>query len=139
MFAVDQATAEAIRRAYDEGGELSGIVEFQRHFPLMRPDHRRVDAAAHRRAAAAGSRQAAPERPVTFTLDKLAQAMRGMPREAPVLIELPDGRLAQIALVRPGPVGTRDGRLLEASTSMQGSTYAIVLVAAEPDGTEAPR
>ena len=38
MFAVDDATAEAIRRAYDEGGELSGIVEFRRHFPLI-TDH----------------------------------------------------------------------------------------------------
>src|SRR3982751_5508520 len=33
--AYDEATAEAIRRAYDEGGELSGIVEFRRHFPLI--------------------------------------------------------------------------------------------------------
>jgi hypothetical protein len=38
MFAVDQPTAEAIRRAFDEGGELSGIVEFKRHFPLI-SDH----------------------------------------------------------------------------------------------------
>ena len=35
MFAVDEATAEAIRRAYDEGGELAGVVEFRRHFPLI--------------------------------------------------------------------------------------------------------
>ena len=35
MFTVDEATAEAIRRAYDEGGELSGIVELRRHFPLI--------------------------------------------------------------------------------------------------------
>jgi hypothetical protein len=35
MFSVDEATAAAIRRAYDEGGELSGIVEFRRHFPLI--------------------------------------------------------------------------------------------------------
>src|SRR5690242_14456710 len=35
MFVVDEATAEAIRRAYDEGGELLGIVEFCRHFPLI--------------------------------------------------------------------------------------------------------
>src|SRR5439155_1594890 len=35
MFTVDEATAEAIRRAYDEGGELSGIVEFRWHFPLI--------------------------------------------------------------------------------------------------------
>src|SRR3954469_8508214 len=38
MFAVDELTAEAIRRAWDEGGELSGIVEFKRHFPLI-SDH----------------------------------------------------------------------------------------------------
>ena len=38
MFTVDEATAQAIRRAYDEGGELSGIVEFRRHFPLI-SDH----------------------------------------------------------------------------------------------------
>ena len=35
MFVVDEATAEAIRRAYAEGGELSGIVEFRRYFPLI--------------------------------------------------------------------------------------------------------
>jgi len=38
MFAVDEATAEAIRRAWHEGGELAGIVEFKRHFPLI-ADH----------------------------------------------------------------------------------------------------
>ena len=35
MFTVDEATAEAIRRAFDEGGELAGVVEFRRHFPLI--------------------------------------------------------------------------------------------------------
>jgi len=35
MFAVDEPTAEAIRRAWQEGGELSGMVEFKRHFPLI--------------------------------------------------------------------------------------------------------
>ena len=35
MFAVDDAIAEAIRRAVDTGGELAGIVEFRRHFPLI--------------------------------------------------------------------------------------------------------
>ena len=35
MFTVDEATAEAIRRAWEEGGELSGVVEFKRHFPLI--------------------------------------------------------------------------------------------------------
>ena len=35
MFMVDEATAEAIRRAWHEDGELSAIVEFRRHFPLI--------------------------------------------------------------------------------------------------------
>ena len=35
MFTVDEPTATAIRRAYDESGELAGIVEFRRHFPLI--------------------------------------------------------------------------------------------------------
>jgi hypothetical protein len=35
MFAVDEATIEAIHRALDEGGELSAIVELRRHFPLI--------------------------------------------------------------------------------------------------------
>lgn len=34
MFSVDEATVEAIRRA-SEQGELSGVVEFRRHFPLI--------------------------------------------------------------------------------------------------------
>jgi len=33
MFCVDKATAEAVRRAFDEGGELSAAVELRRHFP----------------------------------------------------------------------------------------------------------
>ena len=33
MFLVDEATAEAIRRAWNEHGELAAIVELQRHFP----------------------------------------------------------------------------------------------------------
>jgi hypothetical protein len=35
MFAVDEETATAIRRAYEESGELGAIVEFRRHFPLI--------------------------------------------------------------------------------------------------------
>ena len=38
MFTVDEPTAEAIRRAFDQGGELAGVVEFRRHFPLI-SDH----------------------------------------------------------------------------------------------------
>jgi hypothetical protein len=35
MFVVDEKTAAAIRRAWEEGGELAGIVELRRHFPLI--------------------------------------------------------------------------------------------------------
>ena len=35
MFAVDEATAFAIRQACLDGGELSGVVELRRHFPLI--------------------------------------------------------------------------------------------------------
>jgi hypothetical protein len=45
MFAVDETTAEAIRRAWDEGGELSGIAEFKRHFPLISDNAKARDCA----------------------------------------------------------------------------------------------
>ena len=35
MFVVDEETAEAIRRAWEQGGELAGVVELRRHFPLI--------------------------------------------------------------------------------------------------------
>jgi len=35
MFVVDEVTAEAIRRAWNEGGELSAVVELRRHFLLI--------------------------------------------------------------------------------------------------------
>jgi hypothetical protein len=35
VFAVDEQTADAIRRAYQSGGELAGAVELRRHFPLI--------------------------------------------------------------------------------------------------------
>ncbi|MGI4795084.1 MAG: hypothetical protein ACRYG8_13630 [Janthinobacterium lividum] len=35
MFTVDDATAQAIRHAVEHGGELAGVVEFRRHFPLI--------------------------------------------------------------------------------------------------------
>jgi hypothetical protein len=35
MFVVDEDTATAIRRAWEEGGELAGVVELRRHFPLI--------------------------------------------------------------------------------------------------------
>ena len=33
MFTVTESEAEAIRRAYETGGELSAVVELRRHFP----------------------------------------------------------------------------------------------------------
>ena len=33
MFAVDDAAAEAIRRAFEERGELAAVVEFRQRFP----------------------------------------------------------------------------------------------------------
>jgi len=38
MFAVDEQTAEAIRRAFNESGELAAVVELRRHFPLIQDD-----------------------------------------------------------------------------------------------------
>ncbi len=33
MFSVDEATAAAIRQAYEESGELAAVAELRRHFP----------------------------------------------------------------------------------------------------------
>ena len=35
MFTVDDEAAEAIRRAFDEGGELSAVAELRRRFPAI--------------------------------------------------------------------------------------------------------
>jgi len=35
MFCVDEATAEAIRRAFNEDGELSAVLVLRRYFPLI--------------------------------------------------------------------------------------------------------
>jgi hypothetical protein len=35
MFAVDEATAAAIRNALQQGGELSAVAELRRCFPLI--------------------------------------------------------------------------------------------------------
>ncbi len=46
MFAVDEATARAIRRARQDGGELSGVIELRRHFPLV-TDNARAQLCPH--------------------------------------------------------------------------------------------
>lgn len=35
MFTVEEAVAQAIRHAYQESGELAGIAELRRHYPLL--------------------------------------------------------------------------------------------------------
>jgi len=45
-----------------------------------------------------------------------------------MLIQLPDGALAEIDHVRPGYVGMRDDGALETRQSTQGAHYGIVLV-----------
>jgi hypothetical protein len=41
MFMVDEATAEAIRRAYEEGGEFAAAVELRQRFPEITDNARR--------------------------------------------------------------------------------------------------
>jgi hypothetical protein len=35
MFTVNEVEAAAIRRAWNEGGELAAVAELRRHFPLI--------------------------------------------------------------------------------------------------------
>ncbi len=55
MFSVTETEAAAIRRVFEEEGELSAMIELRRHFPGhhrqrqgtgMRPDYRGVEAGA---------------------------------------------------------------------------------------------
>jgi hypothetical protein len=58
MFAIDEATIEAIRRALDEGGELSVIVKLRRRFPLITDNAQARLCVRHRElAAGAGTEQ----------------------------------------------------------------------------------
>jgi hypothetical protein len=41
MFVVDEQTAAAIRRAFNDSGELAAVVELRRHFPRSRTTSRR--------------------------------------------------------------------------------------------------
>jgi hypothetical protein len=61
MFTPDEFIAAAIRRAFDDGGELAGVVELRQRFPLLgdnshagRARDRRVDADC--RSALSGGR-----------------------------------------------------------------------------------
>ena len=62
-----------------------------------------------------------------FTLDKLANALRGMPRDAKIVVEAVDGTLLPVTAVRPV------GSLVGQPGNVTGATgYTIVLVLAEP-------
>ena len=65
-----------------------------------------------------------------FTLAKLAEALRGMPRDARMLIRLPDGRLVEIDHVTAAYV-TGDNAMLSGGASAHGTRYGIILVAAD--------
>ena len=43
MFCVEQGVAEAIRRAFEESGELAAIAELRRHYPLLANNERARD------------------------------------------------------------------------------------------------
>lgn len=63
-----------------------------------------------------------------FTLNKLAEAMRGMPRDARIMLKLPDGWIVDLDHVKPilaGDIGT-----MTTDISASGSgRYTILLVA----------
>jgi hypothetical protein len=47
--------------------------------------------------------------PTPFTLEKLAQALRGMARDALMLVRMPDGALRHIDMLKPEHVAGREG------------------------------
>ena len=70
-----------------------------------------------------------------FTLNKLAVAMRGMPRDAVIFIKLPDGRLVDMDHVTATYALEQTPGEITGTSCTQG-TYAIVLVAV-PDPPQA--
>jgi hypothetical protein len=69
-----------------------------------------------------------------FTIAKLAEALRGIPRDAHLLIRLPDGRLVEIDHLKAAYVAD-DGTALESGVSTYGTRYGIIIVAADPANT----
>lgn len=68
-----------------------------------------------------------------FTIAKLAEALRRMPRDARMLIRLPSGRLVEIDHVRPAHL-IDDNAALSGGANTSGARYGIILVAADvPD------
>jgi hypothetical protein len=65
-----------------------------------------------------------------FTIARLAQALRGIPREARILIRLQDGQLVEIDHVRPAYL-TDDNAALSSGANTSGVRYGIILIAAD--------
>jgi len=65
-----------------------------------------------------------------FTLAKLAEVLRGMPRDARMLIRLHDGQLVEIYHMSAAPV-TEGNAALPGGASAHGTRYGIILVAAD--------
>ena len=59
MFTVDEETAAAIRRAWDEDGELAAVVELRRHFAAITDGE---DARRCARTIVGWAQRPAPER-----------------------------------------------------------------------------
>jgi hypothetical protein len=69
-----------------------------------------------------------------FTLNELAQALRGMPRDARMLIRPPNGQLVGIDHVTAAHV-TDGNAALSSGVSTHGTRYGVILVAADPANT----
>jgi hypothetical protein len=64
---------------------------------------------------------------MSFTLEKLAQALRGIPRDAFMLVRMPDGTLRHIEMLRSIKIAEGEG---EAAAAREGR-YAITFELAE--------
>jgi hypothetical protein len=66
------------------------------------------------------------------TLDSLAAALRGMPRHARIMVEMPDGSLRPVRMIRGIPSSPGHAGHLEAAMGIGGYTIALCLAAPEP-------
>jgi hypothetical protein len=63
-------------------------------------------------------------RPVGFTLERIANATRGLPPDAPVLIRMPDGQMRRIEHI----TGQKVGEGAAGGAAAPAGQYAVVLV-----------
>jgi hypothetical protein len=60
-----------------------------------------------------------------FTLEKLAQALRGIPRDAFMLVRMPDGTLRHIAMLRPVKVADSEDDTAEVREGRYAITFEL--------------